>query len=69
LRGLGDVKIPGWIAFIAYWIVSIPAGWFFAFPLGQGVTGMWWGITLGLTTSAVTLGTRVWRKTRYRPAR
>ena len=69
LRGLGDVKVPGWIAFIAYWIVSIPAGWFFAFPLGQGVTGMWWGITLGLTISAVTLGSRIWRKTQYQPLR
>jgi MATE family multidrug resistance protein len=63
LRGLGDVKVPGWIAFIAYWMVSIPAGWLFAFPMKMGVLGMWWGITLGLTTAALTLGWRVWRKT------
>lgn len=63
LRGLGDVAVPSCIAFIAYWIISIPAGWYFTFPLGMGVIGMWWGITLGLTTSAIALGLRVWRKT------
>ena len=64
LRGLGDVAIPSCIAFVAYWIVSIPAGWCFTFPLGMGVIGMWWGITLGLTTTALALGVRIWRKTR-----
>jgi MATE family multidrug resistance protein len=44
-------------------MVSIPAGWLFAFPMKMGVLGMWWGITLGLTTAALTLGWRVWRKT------
>ncbi len=63
LRGLADVKVPGWIAFISYWIVSIPAGWLLAFPMKMGVLGMWWGITLGLTTAALALGLRVWRKT------
>ncbi|MEP6821517.1 MAG: MATE family efflux transporter [Chthoniobacterales bacterium] len=65
LRGLGDVKIPAWIAFVAYWIISIPLGWFLAFPGGMGVAGMWWGITLGLTITAVALGVRVWHKTAF----
>jgi MATE family multidrug resistance protein len=64
LRGLGDVAVPSCVAFVAYWVLSIPAGWFFSFPLGMGVIGMWWGITLGLTTTAIALGTRAWRKTR-----
>jgi MATE family multidrug resistance protein len=68
LRGLGDVKIPGWIAFVAYWVISIPVGWLLTFPLGMGVRGMWWGITLGLTISALALGTRIWRKTALRSA-
>lgn len=63
LRGLGDVKMPGWVAFVAYWIISIPLGWVLAFPARMGVAGMWWGITLGLTTTALALGTRVWWKT------
>jgi MATE family multidrug resistance protein len=66
LRGLGDVKVPGWIAFVVYWIISIPVGWLLAFPFGFGVLGMWWGITLGLTISALALGTRIWAKTAQR---
>ena len=63
LRGLDDVKIPAWLALGAYWVVSIPVGWLLAYPAGLGVTGMWWGITLGLTITAVLLGRRIWRKT------
>jgi len=63
LRGLGDVKIPVLIAFVAYWVISIPIGWFLASSLDLGVAGMWWGITLGLTSTALALGLRVWRKT------
>lgn len=63
LRGLDDVHTPAWIAFWAYWVVSIPLGWVFAYPLNMGVTGMWWGITVGLTMTAILLGRRIWRKT------
>ncbi|MFP6858098.1 MAG: MATE family efflux transporter [Roseibacillus sp.] len=63
LRGLNDVNVPAWMAFVAYWAISIPLGWFFSFPLGMGVYGMWWGITVGLGLTAVTLGTRLWIKT------
>jgi MATE family multidrug resistance protein len=63
LRGLDDVHGPAWIAFGAYWVVSIPLGWALAHPLGFGVTGMWWGITAGLTITAILLGRRIWGKT------
>jgi len=66
LRGLDDVKTPAWLAFGAYWVISIPLGWLLAIPLEMGVTGMWWGITAGLTITAVLLGIRVWKKTFFR---
>lgn len=66
LRGLNDVKLPAWFAFLAYWGISIPLGWILSIPLGMGVTGMWWGITAGLCLTAVILGVRIWRKTSSR---
>lgn len=63
LRGLNDVSVPAWIAVFAYWVISLPLGWWFAFPLHGGVAGIWWGITIGLTFTAVVLGGRLWVKT------
>ena len=45
LRGLGDVKVPVWVAFVAYWIIAIPVGWL-RLSAGMGVAGMWWGLRL-----------------------
>ena len=64
LRGLDDVHGPAWIAVFAYWVVSLPIGWWFAFRLDWGASGMWWGITIGLTVTAVLLGRRLWLRTR-----
>jgi MATE family multidrug resistance protein len=58
LRGLTDVKIPTAITFIAYWIVGLPVGYFFGFTLKMGVQGVWFGLLLGLTTSAILLTLR-----------
>lgn len=63
LRGLDDVSGPAWIAVFAYWVVSLPVGAALAFGLGWGAAGMWWGITLGLSLTAVLLGRRLWKKT------
>lgn len=62
LRGLDDVKGPAWIAFGIYWGLAIPGGWVAAFPMGMGVYGIWWGITLGLWATAIVLGWRLWQK-------
>lgn len=58
LRGLTDVKIPTVVTFIAYWVISIPAAYLFAFPGGYGVQGIWYGLSIGLTISGVL---HIWR--------
>ena len=58
LRGLTDVKIPTAITFIAYWIVGLPVGYLLGFTLELGVQGVWIGLLLGLTTSAILLTLR-----------
>lgn len=53
LRGRGDVNIMMGIAFIAYFVVSLPASYFFGFVLGWGVSGVWMGFPFGLTTAGI----------------
>lgn len=62
LRGIADVKILVIIAFIAYFIISLPASYLFAFPLGFGLTGIWMGFPFGLTSAGIMLWWRFKRK-------
>jgi len=55
LRGLSDVKIPTLITFIAYWVIALPLGYFLGFKLGLGVSGIWYGLFVGLSLAAVLL--------------
>lgn len=55
LRGIQDVKIPSILTFIAYWIITIPLGYFLCFTLKMGAFGMWIALGLGLSISAVLL--------------
>jgi MATE family multidrug resistance protein len=55
LRGMGDVNIPTIITFLAYWVVGLPLGYLLGIPLHLGVKGIWYGLTLGLMTSAILL--------------
>jgi MATE family multidrug resistance protein len=52
LRGMGDVNIPTIITFLAYWIIGLPVGYYLGLYLHMGVTGVWYGLTLGLAVSA-----------------
>jgi MATE family multidrug resistance protein len=62
LRAVEDVKSMMLSAFVAYIIVSIPCSYIFAFPLGMGAAGIWWGFPFGLSVAAVLY---YWRFTRY----
>lgn len=62
LRGIRDVKLPTAFVAIAYWILGIPVGYFLAFPLNMGASGIWLGFVIGLTASSVLLNTRFLKK-------
>ena len=53
LRAVEDVKSMMLSAFVAYIIVSIPCSYIFAFPLGIGAAGIWWGFPFGLSVAAI----------------
>ncbi|MCZ4243770.1 MATE family efflux transporter [Pedobacter punctiformis] len=64
LRGLGDVNIPTFITFLAYWVIGIPVGYLLGIVFGLGVNGIWYGLTLGLLTASILLFLRFQNKTR-----
>lgn len=53
LRGMGDVNVPTFITFIAYWVVGLPVGYYLGIIQGLGANGIWYGLTLGLLFSAL----------------
>ncbi|MFC2188020.1 MATE family efflux transporter [Peijinzhouia sedimentorum] len=55
LRGLQDVKVPTLATFVAYWIIGLPVGYLLAFEFGYGIKGVWYGLSIGLGITAVTL--------------
>ena len=55
LRGYKDTKIPMLINFFGYWIVGFPMAYFLGFQLDYQATGLWWGLIVGLSTTAVLL--------------
>jgi MATE family multidrug resistance protein len=58
LRGLQDTKWPSILAFIAYWIIGLPIGYYLAFVLNWQGTGIWWGLFIGLMFTAIFLTLR-----------
>lgn len=65
LRGLTDVKGPTVITFLAYWVISLPIGYFLGFVFNLGVDGVWIGLLIGLTASALMLTFRFNYKSKH----
>lgn len=65
LRGLTDVKGPTIITFVAYWIISLPIAYILAFNFNLGVDGVWIGLLIGLTASAILLTLRFNYKSKH----
>ena len=64
LRGLEDVRIPTLFTLIAYWLIAIPLGYYLAFHGGMGYIGIWIGLLIGLSLSAVMLLARFYALSR-----
>ena len=53
LRGIADVKPLMVIAFIAFFVISLPVGYFCGFVLNFGLVGVWMACPFGLTSAGV----------------
>lgn len=58
LRGMSDTRIPTIITVIAYWVIGIPVGLLLGNTFGLSLYGIWIGLSVGLTCSAIFLTMR-----------
>ena len=53
MRGTANVRPLIWIAFIAYFVVSLPLGYLFGVVMGYQLIGVWYGFPFGLTIAGI----------------
>lgn len=58
LRGIADVKPLMVIAFIAFFVISLPVGYFCGFVLDLGLVGVWMAFPFGLTSAGIMMWLR-----------
>jgi MATE family multidrug resistance protein len=63
LRGAGDTRAAFVANVIGHYAIGLPVSLGLAFGLGWGASGLWWGLTAGLTGTAIGLVLRFWRIT------
>lgn len=67
LRGIADVRPMMFIAFVAYFIISLPVGYLCGFVLNWGIAGVWMAFPFGLTSAGVMLWLRFRHMTKPHP--
>mmetsp|Transcript_21373 Transcript_21373/g.36726 ORF Transcript_21373/g.36726 Transcript_21373/m.36726 type:complete len:512 (+) Transcript_21373:141-1676(+) len=51
-RGLGKQKLVLGMNVLGYWLLAVPFGAILTFAIGIGVSGLWWGMVIGIYLSA-----------------
>lgn len=64
LRGLGETRSPMLINLAGYWIFGLPLGALLCFSMKWGLSGLWTGLTIALTSIAILLCARWLRDSR-----
>ena len=64
LRGISNVKPMMYIAFVAYILLSLPTSYLFGFVFNWGITGVWMGFPVGLTSAGIAFYYCFYKKTK-----
>lgn len=62
LRGMKDSQFPMWVAFISFWMIGLPMGYWLAFTFDWGGMGLWVGMLLAVIVSLILQGYRLAKK-------
>ncbi|HET7372098.1 MAG TPA: MATE family efflux transporter, partial [Gemmatimonadaceae bacterium] len=68
LRGLGDTRATLYANLAGHYLIGLPIMLALAFGAGMGAPGLWWGLSAGLTVTALLLVGRFLAKTKSCPA-
>lgn len=55
LRAMGRTRKAALVNFVGYYAIALPLAYWLAFERGHGITGLWWGLTVGLALVASAL--------------
>ena len=55
LRGMGRTTVSAIINLIGYWLLALPLAWWMAFHTELALSGIWWGLCIGLALVATML--------------
>lgn len=61
LRGVGINQAPAAVYLICYYLIMLPVGCCFVWPLKLGVYGMWWSMVLGTGMATIALAVLLYR--------
>ena len=53
LRGAGETRLPMICNLIAHWGIGLPIGYALAFGMGNGIVGLWVGLSIGLVLAGL----------------
>lgn len=62
LRGLKDTFVPMLLSIGCYWVLGAGGAYYFSMYMHLGADGVWYGLTLGLCSTAVILMLRFFKK-------
>jgi len=64
LRGTGDTRATLWANLIGHYAIGLPLLLGLGFGAHLGAPGLWWGLSVGLTATALLLVARFLQQTR-----
>jgi multidrug resistance protein, MATE family len=53
LRGAGETRLPMICNLVAHWGIGLPIGYVLAFEMGNGIVGLWCGLSIGLVLAGL----------------
>lgn len=62
LRGLKDTFVPMLLSIICYWLLGVGGAYYLSLHTSLGAEGIWYGLTLGLCSTAIILLVRFFKK-------